>query len=120
MNNVGAYYTNIEEKTLNNAYYRRVLYTNSKMQLVVMSLIPGEDIPYEVHEGSQFIRVEEGQAEVIVDGIIHDLYKDDIIIIDPGKWHYVRNSGSTNLKLYSIYTPPEHDSTEINVRQPRE
>lgn len=115
----GIYHVNIEKATLENTNYREPLYTNRHMQLVVMSLQKGEDIPSEVHRGSQFIRVESGDGEIVVDSVIHDVHKDDIVIIDAGKRHYVRNKGNKPLKLYSIYTPPEHDPNHIDVDQPR-
>lgn len=104
------YTANIEEETLENEYYRKVLYTGKMMQLVVMSLKPGEDIPAEVHEDiDQFIRVEEGEALVRIGSEEMQLSDDDVVIIPAGEEHYVKNtSESEDLKLYSIYTPPEH------------
>lgn len=102
------YKTNIEKETVENTDYRRVLYTG-KLQLVVMSLKQGEDIPTEVHDDiDQFIRIEKGQAMVRIDGEETNLEDDDIIIIPAGSEHYVKNTGESDLKLYSIYTPPEH------------
>jgi len=111
-----AYKTNIEEETLNNEYYRKVLSTEKQMQLVVMSLKPEEDIPEEVHEGTnQFIRIESGEARVIVEGEEFSLKDNDIIIIPTGKKHYVKNtSEEKDLKLYSIYAPPEHPEGTIH------
>ena len=109
------YTVNIEEETLNNEFYRKVLYTGEHMQLVVMTLQPGEDIPTEVHDGiDQFIRVEEGDALVRVDGEETNLSDDDVVIIPSGTEHYVKNTGEGPLKLYSIYTPPEHPDGTVH------
>lgn len=111
-----SYSTNIETSTIENKYYRKVLYTSKKMQLVVMSLKPGEEIPEEVHEDiDQFIRIEEGQATAIIGEQKFNLKDDDVIIIPAGKKHYVKNiSADKDLKLYSIYTPPEHPEGTIH------
>jgi mannose-6-phosphate isomerase-like protein (cupin superfamily) len=109
------YFTNIEEETLNNENYRKVLFTSEHLQLVVMSLKAGEDIPEEVHNGiDQFIRVESGSAKVIVNGEEYKLGDDDIIIIPAGTKHYVKNTSEEELKLYSIYTPAEHKPGTIH------
>jgi len=110
-----AYKSNIEEETLNNSFYRKVLFTGDKMQLVVMSLKEGEDIPLEVHkEIDQFIRVEKGKAEVTVDGEKFELSDDDVIIIPSGSEHRVCNVGDSDLKVYTIYSPPEHSDGTIH------
>lgn len=109
--------TNIEKDTLNNNYYRKVLFTTSQMQLVVMSLEPGEDIPLEIHDGSQFIRVESGRgiAETPSKKV---LLNDGVgIVIPPNIKHYIKNTGTVALKLYSVYAPPEHPHKKINRRQ---
>jgi mannose-6-phosphate isomerase-like protein (cupin superfamily) len=79
------------------------------MQLVLMSLKPDEDIPEETHANTtQFIRVEEGTASVIVNDRKNKLLPGDSIIIPPGTKHYVKNISESDLKLYTIYSPPEH------------
>lgn len=110
-----AYSTNIEEDTLNNDNYRKVLYTG-KMQLVVMSLKPGEDIPAEVHDDiDQFFRIEEGEAYIKVDDQEFNLKDDEIIIIPAGTEHYVKNtSQDKDLKVYTIYTPAEHPPETVH------
>lgn len=104
-----AYSTNIERDTVENENYRKVLYTG-KMQLVVMSLKPGEEIPAEVHDDiDQFFRIEQGEAYVKVDGEEFNLKDDEIIIIPAGAEHYVKNASAEKvLKVYTIYTPAEH------------
>jgi mannose-6-phosphate isomerase-like protein (cupin superfamily) len=104
-----AFRANIERLTLKNTYYRKVLYTTKNMQLVVMSIPPGEEIGMEVHRNtSQFIRVEKGKAKAVVGNHKYYLKDGDIIIVPPGKKHNVINYGKKDLQLYSIYTPPEH------------
>ncbi|MFH1396840.1 MAG: cupin domain-containing protein [archaeon] len=102
--------TNIEKDTLENENYRKVIFTGEKMQLVLMSLKPGEDIPMEIHNGiDQFLRIEQGEAYVKIGDEEFNLKDDDVIIIPAGNHHYVKNtSADKELKLYSIYATPEH------------
>ncbi len=100
---------NIEEETLNNTDYRRVVFTGRYMQLVLMSLKAGEEIGNEVHGLDQFIRVEKGQAKLVLNNTEEFAMTDDFVVIIPaGTWHNVINTGDADLKLYSIYTHPEH------------
>jgi mannose-6-phosphate isomerase-like protein (cupin superfamily) len=110
-----AYSTDIEKKTIDNENYREVLYTGL-MQLVVMSLKPGEDIPAEVHNDiDQFFRIEEGEAYIRVDDEEFNLEDDEIIIIPAGTEHYVKNTSKDKvLKVYTIYTPPEHPAGTVH------
>jgi mannose-6-phosphate isomerase-like protein (cupin superfamily) len=98
----------IEKETLANTDYRRVLYTAHNVQLVLMSLKPGEEIGEEVHKLDQFIRVEDGEATVILDGEEHPLSSDHAVIVPAGTKHNVINTGDEDLKLYTLYAPPEH------------
>lgn len=99
----------IEKLTEENADYRRVLYTARNMQLVLMSLQPGEEIGEEVHEdGDQFFRVEKGQGEISIDGTVSKIGSDMAMIVPGGARHNVRNTGEEPLRLYTIYSPPEH------------
>ena len=102
------YVLNIEEETLANTDYRRVLYTAHNSQLVLMSLKPGEEIGEEVHRLDQFIRFEAGNATVYIDEKIYEVSADWAVVIPAGSKHNVVNSGSVDLKLYSVYAPPEH------------
>lgn len=104
------YIVNIDEKTVSNTSYREVLFTVPHSQLVVMSLKPGEEIGEEVHDGiDQFIRFEEGEAKLILDGKVYELKADDAVVIPAGVRHNIINaSKSESLKLYTIYSPPEH------------
>ncbi|ETF00398.1 cupin [Advenella kashmirensis W13003] len=99
----------IEELTLNNDLYRKVLYTGKNLQLVLMTLQPGDEIGEEVHEGhDQFFRIEEGEGNVVIDGETHAVSDDDAVIVPAGARHNVINSGDHPLRLYTIYGPPEH------------
>lgn len=103
------YITNIEEETLENTDYRRVLYTAKHSQLVLMCLKPGEEIGEEVHTLDQFIRFEQGSAMVILNGTDeHPVEADFAVVIPAGTTHNVINTGESDLKLYTIYSPPEH------------
>jgi mannose-6-phosphate isomerase-like protein (cupin superfamily) len=103
------YVENIEEATLANEDFRRVLYTGKNLQLVLMTLQPGEEIGEEVHEDiDQFFRVEEGSGTIYIDGNASPIEEDFAAIVPAGARHNVVNSGSGPLKLYTLYGPPEH------------
>jgi mannose-6-phosphate isomerase-like protein (cupin superfamily) len=108
---------NIEKETLQNKNFRRVLHTAKHSQLVVMTLAPGEDIGMEVHENlDQFIRFEEGSARVILDGEEHNVGADWVVVIPAGTRHNVINTSSSGeLKLYTIYSPPQHPAGTVHV-----
>ncbi|NOR32677.1 MAG: cupin domain-containing protein [Sulfitobacter sp.] len=100
---------NIEKLTEENNNFRQVLYTGQNIQLVLMSLQPGEDIGEEVHEDrDQFFRFEQGTGEVRIDGVANQVSADDGVIVPAGALHNVVNTGPTPLRLYTIYGPPEH------------
>ena len=112
---------NIEHETLANTDYRRVLYTTPRSQLVLMSIAPGDEIGEEVHDThDQFIRFEAGSAEVLLDGVAHVLEADHAVVIPAGTRHTVINTGDTDLKLYSIYTPPEHKDQVVHPTKAEE
>lgn len=113
---MSGYSVNIEERSLENNSFREVLYTAPHSQLVVMTLQVGEDIGQETHdEHDQFIRVEAGQAEAILDGERHALSDGSALVIPAGTAHNVFNtSPDTPLRLYTIYSPPEHPDGTIN------
>lgn len=110
------YVGKIEEITLANTYFRQVLYTGAHAQLVIMSLKPGEEIGMEVHsQVDQFFRFEKGQGKVIIDGeeaTVSDGYS---VIVPAGSQHNVINISQTDdLKLYTIYSPPNHPDGTIH------
>ncbi len=99
----------IEALTEGNTDFRRVLYTGKMLQLVLMSLMPGEEIGEEVHDDrDQFFRVEEGSGEISIDGKVTAIEDDIAMIVPAGARHNVRNTGNEPLRLYTIYAPPEH------------
>ncbi|HEY5827868.1 MAG TPA: cupin domain-containing protein [Hyphomicrobiaceae bacterium] len=103
------YIANIEALTERNQDFRRVLYTGKHMQLVVMTIRPGEDIGEEVHDSTdQFFRIEKGEGELRIDGVASRVRSDDAFIVPAGASHNVVNTGKAPLKLYTIYAPPEH------------
>ena len=104
------YFANIEEETLSNSDFRRVLYTGKHAQLVLMSLPSGSEIGMEVHEDNdQFFRFESGTGLVVIDGNKYQVSDGSAIIVPAGAEHNVVNTSKTeDLKLYTIYSPPHH------------
>lgn len=112
---------NLEKKTINNTLYRKVVYTDPNIQLVFMSLNPGEFIHGEKHpETTQFFRIEKGQAIAKVENKTYRLKDGDTLIVPPGAWHEFIQTGTKPVKFYTIYSPPEHPPTRKNRRQPEE
>jgi mannose-6-phosphate isomerase-like protein (cupin superfamily) len=100
---------NIEDRTVQNRDYRRVLYTGQHLQLVLMSLLPGEEIGEEIHaDRDQFFRVEQGRGEIWIDGRQTSIESEFAMLVPAGARHNVRNTGTEQLKLYTLYAPPEH------------
>jgi mannose-6-phosphate isomerase-like protein (cupin superfamily) len=111
----------IEQETLGNDTFRTVVFTGEHTQLTVMSIEPGDDIGGEVHDGhDQFIRIEAGSARVELGGgegnpaKVQDVGDDWAVIIPSGTWHNVVNTGDEPLKLYSLYSPPEHPDGTVH------
>jgi mannose-6-phosphate isomerase-like protein (cupin superfamily) len=106
---VKGYCDDIEKVTVENEDFRRVLYTGQHLQLVLMTLRPGEEIGSEVHpDRDQFFRIEEGEGVVDIDGVENPVSDDFAVIVPAGARHNVRNTGSAPLRLYTLYGPPEH------------
>jgi len=101
---------NIEKDTLENKKFRRVLYTGKHCQLVLMSLRPKEEIGMETHpDTDQFFRVEKGQGKIIMNGEESPISDGFAMVIPAGTEHNVINLSETEeMKLYTIYSPPEH------------
>jgi mannose-6-phosphate isomerase-like protein (cupin superfamily) len=114
---MSGYSINLEERTLAGNNFREVLYTTQRSQLVIMTLQPGEEIGLEKHEGhDQFIRVEAGQGVAILDGENHPLEDGVAVVIPAGTEHNVINtSASEPMRLYTLYTPPEHPDGIIHA-----
>ncbi len=111
----------IEDATLTNDTFRTVLFTGANLQMTVMCLQPGEEIGVERHDGlDQFIRLEQGSARVLMgeskDDLseVHEIEDDWAAIIPGGTWHNVVNTGDGELRLYSIYAPPEHPEGTVH------
>ena len=109
------YVINIDQETRSNEDYRRVLYTSRHSQLVVMNIEPGDEIGEEVHTLDQFIRFEEGEGTAILGDETYAVRADHALMIPAGLKHNVINSGETPLKLYSIYSPPEHKDQTVQA-----
>ena len=107
----------IEKTTLKNGYFRQVLFTGKHSQLVVMCLQPGEEIGEEVHPNvDQFFRIEEGAARFVFNGEEKHLVRaGDAVVVPAGTYHNVINTSSTQpLKLYTVYTPPQHPDGTVH------
>ena len=103
------YCDDINEQTIANNDFRRVLYTGQHLQLVLMSLAPGEEIGEEVHEDrDQFFRFEEGEGVVLIDGKENPVKDDVAVIVPAGARHNVKNTSDEPLQFYTLYGPPEH------------
>lgn len=106
----------ISDLTEKNSDFRRVLYTGKNMQLVLMSLKPGEDIGEELHDDvNQFFRIEEGSGEVVINGQNSIVKSDYAILVPAGARHNVRNTGDKPLRFYTLYGPPEHEDKTVHV-----
>jgi mannose-6-phosphate isomerase-like protein (cupin superfamily) len=111
---------NIEKETLENTDYRRVLYTAKNSQLVLMNIQPGDEIGEETHELDQFIRIEQGKGLLNIDGVEHQIEDDWAFVVPAGTSHNVTNIGEKEMKLYSVYSPPEHKHGIIHTTKTEE
>lgn len=113
---MAGFHTDIEKKTIDNEFFREVLFTAPHSQLVVMTLQPGEEIGLETHDDTdQFIRVEAGRGKALIGEQEFDLQDGSAIVIPAGSKHNVWNpSPSEALKLYTLYTPPEHPDGTVH------
>lgn len=103
------YVIDIEKATKENDNFRKVLYTAKNSQLVLMSIAPGADIGEEVHELDQFLRIEEGKGKAVLNDVEYEIEDDWAVVVPAGvKHNFINTSESEPLKLYSIYSPPEH------------
>ena len=110
------YVTNIEELTLKNEDYRRVLYTAKSSQLVLMCIPKGKEIGEEVHDvEDQFIRIEQGEGKSVLNGVERDLTDGSVVIVPAGVRHNIINvSKESPLKLYTLYAPPHHRDAVVH------
>lgn len=107
--------TNIEKDTLDNTNFRKVLYTGQYSQLVVMSVPAGEEIGKEVHGQDQFIRIEAGVGTAVIDGTEHEIRDGVAVVVPAGAEHNIVNTGSDDLKLYTLYAPPHHADGTVHA-----
>lgn len=107
----------IEKEAVANTNFRQVLYTANHCQLVLMSLLPGEEIGMETHQGNdQFFRVEKGHGKCLIDKNEYELKDGDAVIVPSGAKHNIINTSKTDeLKLYTIYSPPHHQDGIIRA-----
>lgn len=106
---MNGYIGNIEELTDDNTDFRRVLYSGAHLQLVLMSVAPGQELGGEIHSNTdQFFRVEDGKGRIVIDGVPHKVGAGDGVIVPAGAHHNVICTGHAPLKLYTIYGPPQH------------
>ena len=117
-----SYFENIEKLTRENNNFRKVISTNSHLQLVLMSLKPNEDIGLEVHYNlDQFFRIEQGKGLTIIGNKEYKIRDGSVVIVPAGTKHNIINtSNNESLKLYSIYAPPNHPSDRIDINKPLE
>lgn len=109
------YVINIEKTSLENENFRKVLYTAKNSQLVVMSLKPNEDIGEEIHQLDQFIRCESGEGKAILDGVEYAITDGFIVVVPAGAKHNIVNTSAEKpLKLYTLYSPPNHRDGTIH------
>lgn len=112
---MAGFVTDIEEGTENNQNFREVLFTAPHSQLVVMSLLPNEDIGMEMHDVDQFLRIEKGEGKVILDGEETVIADGTAIVVPAGTEHNIINTSQTaQLKLYTIYSPAQHPDKTIH------
>ena len=113
---MAGYVTDIERATLANEDFRRVLFTGPSLQLVLMTLPPGEEIGEETHEDhDQFSRIEGGTGRAMLDGVGHDIRDGRAVVVPAGVRHNVINtSRDSSLKLYTLYSPPEHAANTVH------
>lgn len=120
-NDKTGYKVSIESKSTTNKNYRKVLHTTEQQQLVLMCLKPDEDIPEEKHPNTtQFIRIEKGSAQITINGKKYNVTDGDAVMIPANTLHYVKNTGKSNLQLYTIYSPPEHPDKLVQKTKPKE
>lgn len=106
---------NIDKLTQSNEFFRQVIYTAKNMQLVLMNLKPNSEIGEEIHDLDQFIKIEDGQGVAILDGKRHEISNGYAVVIPAGCKHNILNTSSnSDMKLYTVYSPPEHRDRTVH------
>lgn len=109
-------YQNIEQLTTENSNFRKVLFTNKHSQVVLMSILPGEDIGQEIHEGvDQVLVFVEGHGNAVIGGERHDIGAGDLFAVPAGTEHNFINTGDATMKLFTVYSPPEHPDGVVHT-----
>jgi mannose-6-phosphate isomerase-like protein (cupin superfamily) len=108
------YVLNIKKAAKDNDYFRRVLFTGTKSQLVLMSLRPGEEIGAEVHKVDQILYVVDGEGKVVLDGVDKEFDKGEIVFVPAGVHHNVINTDDEPMKLFTVYAPPQHAAGTVH------
>lgn len=112
---MNGYHDNIEQETKKNDNFRKVVFTGVHSQLVLMSIKPGEDIGLETHPNvDQFFRIESGEGSAVIDGEKFGVKEEDAVVVPAGSEHNITNTGSSDLKLYTIYSPANHPKGTIH------
>ncbi len=112
---MNGFITNIEQASKENTNFRKVLYTAKNIQLVLMSLLPGEEIGEEVHELDQFIRLDAGTGKAVLNGVEQEIGDGSAVVVPQGVRHNIINTGSEPMKLYTLYAPPDHKDGEVQA-----
>jgi mannose-6-phosphate isomerase-like protein (cupin superfamily) len=113
---MNGYVVKLEQETLANTNFRRVLYTAKFSQLVLMSLKPGEEIGEEIHELDQFLRIDKGTGKAVLNGVEHPLGDGDAVVVPAGTKHNIINMSQTDdMKLYTVYSPPDHRDGAVHA-----
>jgi mannose-6-phosphate isomerase-like protein (cupin superfamily) len=109
-------YNNVQQLASKNNNFRKVLFTNKYSQVVLMSVLPGEDIGQEVHEDvDQVLAFVEGKGKAVIDGETHDIGAGDLFSVPAGAEHNFINTGNAALKLFTVYSPPEHPDGVVHA-----
>ena len=113
------YVANITEMTKANTDFRRVLYSGSKLQLVLMSVAPGEDLAGAIHvEADQFFCIEQGKGRIVIDGMTHKVEPGDCALVPAGAYHNLFCTGHEPLKICTISGPPHHRDQLVQRTKP--
>jgi mannose-6-phosphate isomerase-like protein (cupin superfamily) len=116
LEDMNGFLINIEEESLKNGLFRKVLYTAKNCQLVLMSIAPGQDIGEEVHQLDQFIRCEKGKGKTVLNGAEHEFTDGWIVLVPAGVRHNIVNlSQAEPLQLYTVYAPPNHKDGTVHA-----
>ncbi len=113
---MAGYHADIEKITLRNEYFREVLFTGPHSQLVVMAIKPGDEIGQEIHNGNdQFFRIEAGKGKAVLAGKEYPLEDGMVVVVPAGVQHNIINTSANEmLKLYTIYSPPQHPEGTVH------